>query len=220
MVGAGGQLLERSIVDRMVGAPERLVFEGKPVLVPPLDQDQDARRPVVVDGEMLDPHQLARRSPYWRRRGYMNSRQRPPTCLPGSRTRHVQSSSTSRLSGLSSARACRGHPQRKSPQSNAMASSFQLSSCLSTIQSLPAIQLPTCSKIQHDSRAKPWLILWRASGTAQRCKAKIRMLRADGAPWINSFAHGRTIYELKLDADAVRAAMDAVEKEEVLSTFA
>src|ERR1700712_88962 len=28
MVGAGGQLLDRSIVDRMVGAPERLVFEG------------------------------------------------------------------------------------------------------------------------------------------------------------------------------------------------
>ena len=36
MVGAGGQLLERSIVDRMVGAPERLVFEGAPVLDPPL----------------------------------------------------------------------------------------------------------------------------------------------------------------------------------------
>ena len=33
MVGAGGQLLERSIVDRMVFAPERLVFEGAPVLV-------------------------------------------------------------------------------------------------------------------------------------------------------------------------------------------
>jgi len=54
MVGAGGQLLERSIVDRTVGAPERVVFEGKPVLVPPLDQDQEARWPVAVDGEMLD----------------------------------------------------------------------------------------------------------------------------------------------------------------------
>jgi hypothetical protein len=30
MVGVGGQLLERSIVDRMVGSPERLVFEGPP----------------------------------------------------------------------------------------------------------------------------------------------------------------------------------------------
>jgi hypothetical protein len=54
MVGKAGQLLERSIVDRMVGAPERLVFEGKPVLVPPLGQDQDSRQPVAVEGEMLD----------------------------------------------------------------------------------------------------------------------------------------------------------------------
>ena len=46
MVGAGGQLLERSIVDRMVGAPERLVFEGRPILEPPLAQDRESRRPV------------------------------------------------------------------------------------------------------------------------------------------------------------------------------
>ena len=42
MVGAAGQLLERSIVDRMVGGPERLVFEGGPMLVPPLQQDRRA----------------------------------------------------------------------------------------------------------------------------------------------------------------------------------
>ena len=54
MVGAGGQLLERSIVDRMVGAPERLVFEGGPILDPPLDQDRESRRPVPVEGEALD----------------------------------------------------------------------------------------------------------------------------------------------------------------------
>ena len=38
------------------------------------------------------------------------------------------------------------------------------------------------------------------------CKAKI-MRRADGTPWINSFAHGRTVYELKYD---FRAASDAI----------
>jgi hypothetical protein len=48
------------------------------------------------------------------------------------------------------------------------------------------------------------------------------MLRADGTPWINSFAHGRTVFELKLDAAAVRAAVDAIDKEdeeEIISTF-
>jgi hypothetical protein len=54
MVGAGGQLLERSIVDRMVGAPERLVFEGAPVLEPPLGQERESRRPIISDGEALD----------------------------------------------------------------------------------------------------------------------------------------------------------------------
>src|SRR5262249_46904389 len=54
MVGAGGQLLERSIVDRMVGAPERLVFEGGPILDPPLRQDKESRRPIAREGDALD----------------------------------------------------------------------------------------------------------------------------------------------------------------------
>jgi hypothetical protein len=54
MVGRGGQLLERSIVDRVVGSPERLVFEGPPILDPPLDQDRAARRPFATEGEILD----------------------------------------------------------------------------------------------------------------------------------------------------------------------
>jgi hypothetical protein len=54
LVGAAGQLLERSLVDRVVGSPERLVFEGPPVLDPPLMQDQAARRPVATGGEALD----------------------------------------------------------------------------------------------------------------------------------------------------------------------
>ena len=52
-----------------------------------------------------------------------------------------------------------------------------------------------------------------------RCVAKV-MRRADGTPWIHSFAHGRTIYELKLDAGAVRKAMQQSAKEEVVATFA
>jgi hypothetical protein len=51
MVGAGGQLFDRSIVDRMVGASERLVFEGAPMLKPPLEQDRESRRPIISDGE-------------------------------------------------------------------------------------------------------------------------------------------------------------------------
>jgi hypothetical protein len=47
------------------------------------------------------------------------------------------------------------------------------------------------------------------------CKAKI-MRRADGTPWIHSFAHGRTVYDLKLDAAAIRAALAKTAAEEVV----
>ena len=54
MVGGGGSLLERSIIDRSVGSPERIIFEGNPVVVRPLKQDTQGRRPIVIDGEMID----------------------------------------------------------------------------------------------------------------------------------------------------------------------
>jgi hypothetical protein len=54
MIGVSGHLLERSIIDRSVGAPERLVFEGDPVLKPPIAQDPESRRPIAVDGDVLD----------------------------------------------------------------------------------------------------------------------------------------------------------------------
>ena len=47
MVGTAGQLLERSIVDVSVGSPERLVFEGAPVVVAPLVQDTSKRAAIA-----------------------------------------------------------------------------------------------------------------------------------------------------------------------------
>jgi len=55
--GNAGQLLERSLVDRTVYGPERLVFEGAAVSLE-LDQDRETRRPVVSDGPALDSRKL------------------------------------------------------------------------------------------------------------------------------------------------------------------
>src|SRR5271166_3761457 len=52
MVGKSGQLLERSIIDKMVCAPERIVFEAAPDLEPPLQQQP--RLATVHDGAPLD----------------------------------------------------------------------------------------------------------------------------------------------------------------------
>jgi putative DNA primase/helicase len=54
MVAGRGALLTRSIVDITVGSPERLVFEGPPLVVAPLAQDQAERRPIAHDGELID----------------------------------------------------------------------------------------------------------------------------------------------------------------------
>jgi len=54
IIGAVGQLLERSIIDRMVGGPERLVFENAPVLEPLLGQECGSRAPLWSSGSSLD----------------------------------------------------------------------------------------------------------------------------------------------------------------------
>ena len=54
VVSRSGALLNRSLVDRMVGQASRLVFEGGPVLKPPLQQDKASRRPISIAGVVLD----------------------------------------------------------------------------------------------------------------------------------------------------------------------
>ena len=49
-------------------------------------------------------------------------------------------------------------------------------------------------------------------------KAKI-MRRADGSLWIHSYAHGRIVYDLKLDAETVRAAIQQAAPEDVVPMF-
>jgi hypothetical protein len=52
MLGKSGSFLSRAIVDRTVGGSERLVFEGPPLLDPPLRQDP--RPAQVFPGGLLD----------------------------------------------------------------------------------------------------------------------------------------------------------------------
>jgi hypothetical protein len=53
-----------------------------------------------------------------------------------------------------------------------------------------------------------------------RCKAKV-LQRSDGSIWIHSFAHGRTVYELKRDAKALEAMLAAItDDDELVAEFA
>ena len=52
VVGAAGQMLERSLIDTAVGSPERLVFEGPVILEDPLVQSP--RPAIAFDGRIID----------------------------------------------------------------------------------------------------------------------------------------------------------------------
>ena len=54
LIGASGQMLERSVVDGTVRFGERLCFEGAPEVVPPLAQDAAVRAPVAHEGCAID----------------------------------------------------------------------------------------------------------------------------------------------------------------------
>jgi hypothetical protein len=217
MVGRAGQLLDRSIVDRMVGTPEHPVFEGPPVLVPPLAQDQVARTPQAYEGGLLDtaavcpPLDVVEKS-------------RLDTC----RARAAQDL---------------GHESRKArdrfldEQTREIAQRCSVSPvrarhiasrCLNGVL-LPMIALPfddpalagkTVAHVLADPDAYDGETLADPlEGVSYgRCKAKI-MHRDDGTPWIHSFAHGRTIYALKYDADAVRAILNATAQSEVINAL-
>jgi DNA polymerase I len=58
LLGADGKVLDRSIVDPSVGKPERLIYEGPPILKPPLAQERAA--PEIFEA-CLTHEQISRR---------------------------------------------------------------------------------------------------------------------------------------------------------------
>jgi hypothetical protein len=57
-LSAIGVPLERSIVDRAIWGPEQSIYEADPELEPPLAQDKEARRPIAIEGEVIDSRAL------------------------------------------------------------------------------------------------------------------------------------------------------------------
>ncbi len=217
MVGAGGQLLERALVDRTVGAAERLVFEGAPILVPPIGQDARHRQPVPRDGARLDT--LAAMPPL--------------TAIEETRLRELRAKEAQRLApDAAKARAIFVVRQSRRLAERtglplAEAERVIARQCDGIL--LPSVMLPfddpglagaTVAHVLADpARFEGATLSDPLEGVEYgTCKAKI-MLAADGTPWIHSFAHGRTIYRLKLDFRAAAAALGRAEKGEAVETF-
>ena len=164
-VGAAGQLLERSIVDRMVGAAERLVFEGPPEVVPPLHQDAAARRPTVVAGEVLDTRRRVRRCRSSNSRGSTNSRTGNASDWHPRRRRRGRHSSSGKPRSWPRATVSR-RPRRKLLScGSATAYCGRMSCCRSTTWTWPGALSAMCWRTLNASKAKRWRIRWRVSRT-------------------------------------------------------
>ena len=218
LVSASGALLERSIVDRMVGGAERLVFEGGPVLVPPLQQDKESRRPIAVDGGVLDtvaacpPLSIVERARLEELQGEgAASGSRPRWQRPARR------SSRRKQRGSPRAPACRSGRQADDRPPVRGRTAAGCRSCRLTIRNWPATPSATCWRTRSASRARRWPTRSKASITGDAWP------RSCAGPTARrgsiQFAHGRTIYELKLDAATVRKAMEGAAKNDVVATF-
>jgi hypothetical protein len=217
LVGASGSLLERSIVDRMVYAGERLVFEGAPVLDPPLIQDLESRKAVVYDGEDLDT--LA-------------------ACPP---LRVVEKA---RLDDIHAKDAHRLAPDRAKARTKFVTEHADLivkrigctvEAARRTVEKqcdgvlLSDVVLPFDDKDLEgctvgDVLADPEKFVGatladplEGVGYGTNC-AKV-MRRPDGSVWINSFAHGRAVYDLQYDARDAQTKLRALAPADVPDGF-
>jgi len=209
MVGAGGQLLDRSIVDRMVFAAERIVFEGAPILLEPLVQDAWLRAPVVTEGCQIDTATACRALTLVEKAALDKAKaiERQRLGAPAAKSR---------------AAFVKNHAARIAARTGITPTAAE---CVVERQCqgilLPAVVLPFDADdmvestvgdvLANPSRFVGATLADPLEGVVYgRCKAKI-MQRSDGSLWINSFAHGRTVYELKHDAGTAGAAVEAAD---------
>jgi hypothetical protein len=217
IVGAAGQLLERSVVDRAVGTPERLMFEGPPVLVDPIAQDLALRQPFIVEGKALDtvvacpPLGSVQQAELGERRAKERHRLAGDCARARERFADRQSRRLANRTGMEIRRARRTIERQ----------------CDGVL--LPDVLLPFDDqelegKTVADVLANPTEFEGETLADPIEgpeygpCKAKT-MRRADGSVWIHSFAHGGATYELRQDYAAVKAALEKTVKDDIVDAF-
>jgi hypothetical protein len=208
-VGGAGQLLERSIVDYMVGAPERLVFEGPPILDPPVKQDAASRLPVVTPGTVVNTSAVCQDLTQADKKAFNALRKAEKQRLEPECEKKRAAYITRRTDelvakgGISRAQATQ---QINSLCNGVLLGDFVLPFDDPTLADITvAAVLADPTRYEHCTLADP------IEGISYgRNKAKV-FLR-EGVPWIHSFAHGRTDYRLVPatdDEEALLAEMNA-----------
>ena len=217
MVGSGGQLLERSIVDRSVGSAERLVFEGAPILGPLLRQDAGSRRPIVVEGPTLDTAHACPRLTILENSNLRNAMAREEHRLAGAAARERESFVADRAARLAERT---GMPKERATRIiERQCRGILLPHIVLSFDDPEFAETTVAAVLADPARYDGMTLADPLEGPEYgSCKAKI-MRYTNGEPWIHSFAHGRTTYELRYDAEALSADLDKASSEEAADMF-
>ena len=203
VIGRAGQLLDRSLVDRMVAYGERLCFEGAPVVEPPLAQDATKRTPEVFEGEAIDTGLIVPRLTEYERHRVKEAKAVSADTL-GKAAAEIRARHDRALAEKISAKS--GMP---------LVSALRLVAARHRGVLLPYLEL----EFDHlglvsvaDVLADPDRFVGETladpleGADYGRCKAKV-MRADDGGLFIHSFAHGRSFYRLRHDARSAKAAI-------------
>jgi hypothetical protein len=193
IVSAAGRFLERALIDKSVGSPERLIFEGPPVIEPPLEQ---APRPAIAyEGEVLDtktacpPLTDAKKAEVKKLKDAERLRLKP--ALDAARAKWSESHIKRMVAS--------GMPEQ---WARAQADRWIDAQELSGDFPLPFDDPKLAGKTVADVLAAPGRYVGKTladpfEGVAYGRNKAILYQRANGSLFIDSFAHGGARYELK-----------------------
>jgi hypothetical protein len=208
LIGGAGQLLDRSIVDRMVGFGERLCFEGAPIVVAPLAQDQSKRAPEAIEGEAIDSSLAAPRLSQYERQRVAEAKAASAKAL-GKTAAEIRNKYDEELAGKISANS--GTPLAtarrlvKARHKGVLYSHAELQfDHLDDVVTVGAVMAEP-ERYVDETLADPMEGVDYGRG-----KAKV-MRGGDGDLFIHSFAHGRGVYRLRHDLKSAEAALEKID---------
>ena len=205
-IGTAGQLLDRSLVDRMVGFGERLCFEGAPDIIPPLAQDQAKREPEAFQGDAIHSDHVVRPLSEYERHLVNEAKKESKKAL-GRSAAEVRNMHDKELaekitakSGTPAATALRLVQAR---HRGVLYPGVELEFDHLGIVTVGAV-LADPNRYVEETLADPM-----EGVDYGRCKAMV-MRGHDGNLLIHSFAHGRGIYYLRYDLKSAKGAFEQV----------
>ncbi|MCX7298081.1 MAG: hypothetical protein NTU64_14705 [Hyphomicrobiales bacterium] len=203
MIGGAGQLLDRSLVDRMVGYGERLCFEGAPLIDPPLAQDPTGRIAEAFGSEEIDTRLIVPALTEYEQQRVNEAKEASAAAL-GKAAAEIRSQHDRVLAEKITAKL--GMP---------LATALRLVMARHRGVLLPYLELdfddlgmvPVATVLADPNRYIGETLADPLEGAEYgRNKAKV-MKADDGGLFIHSFAHGRGIYHLRHDGRSAKAAI-------------